>query len=42
MPEVRGDFLGFVEPLVDADVVIDLPAPLPDAGECMMIRVRHH
>src|ERR1017187_7997945 len=27
MPEVRSDFLGFVEPLVDTDVVIDLPAP---------------
>jgi hypothetical protein len=32
MPEVRSDFLGLIEPVVDAEIVINCAAPLPDAG----------
>jgi hypothetical protein len=41
MPEVRGDLLGLIEPVVDAEIVINLPAPFMDTGERKVIRVRH-
>src|ERR1035441_6415321 len=41
MAEVGDDFLGFVEPVVNALVVSGNAAPFLHAGEGVMVRMRH-
>jgi len=41
VPEIGDDHFRFVEPVVDALVAFNLAAPLPNAGECVMIRMCH-
>jgi hypothetical protein len=41
LPEVGDDHLRFVEPVVDADIVLRNPAPLFHAGKGVVIRMCH-
>src|SRR3546814_18232259 len=42
VPEIRSDRLGFVEPLVERQIVFRLAAPFADRRKRMVITMSHH